>query len=430
MAIQNQPEVTILQEIDVSKYPWCDSAVLFSVKNGRGTLAHFGTDPYGNGRYACYSQLRLNGKPLVQGDYPVCQTCCGYLAAGYGLENISCPELEETVRRINSGFEDITTSAELMKPFLGLLEDDVYVLADIPHYPTDGEGNFFWRQKNGLSVKAASCDDYYIRGMLTAVGSFPVYLYPTQPHDRLSMEQVEYYRRLIDEGKPMPRAIAYHEQGFISALLDGHHRAAASAMAGVQLSCLTIIKCDGFIHYTNKDGSKFDEYLFSGLRVSTDEIPEFTKTKKECEEFDLQDCRIFSEENSFGEFSGKLWRYPTVEELSFLYALDIPGEDITDELFERWLSAPQSDDNFFRLKYSLIFLERTDSEKAFRLARRVVKAADGVPRAEEYEMLPQRLAFRVLLRDKSEQTEQLFIDYLVNHHPGDECFDIVSAYWN
>ena len=430
MEIQNQPEVTILQKVDVSKYPWCNSAVLFTVKNGRGTLAHFSTDPSVGGRYAYYSQLRLNGEPLVQGDYPVCQTCCGYLAAGYGLENISCPELEETVRRINSGYEDIATSAELMKPFLGLLEDDIYILADIPHYPTDGEGNFFWRQNNKLSVKAASCDDYYINGLMTAVGSFPVYLYPTQPHDRLNIERVEYYRRLINEGKPIPRAIAYHEQGFISALLDGHHRAAASAMAGVQLSCLTIIKCDGFIHYTNKDGSKFAEYMFSGLNVPADVIPEFTRPKKKCEDFRLKDFRIFSEENGFEEFIGKLRKYPSIEELGFMYALDISDKNITDELFEKWLSAPHLDDNFFRMRSALLLLERTDSEKAFRLARRVIEVAHRVPKAEEWEMYPQLLAFRILLHDRSEQTELLFIDYLVNHHPGDECFDIASSYWN
>ncbi len=34
------PIVTIIKNIDTDKYPWCNSALLFSVKNGKGTLTH------------------------------------------------------------------------------------------------------------------------------------------------------------------------------------------------------------------------------------------------------------------------------------------------------------------------------------------------------------------------------------------------------
>ena len=124
----DKPSVNILRELDTTGYWWCRSAVMFSVRNGKntvGTICGFGDENY---EYS--SQMLINSKPLVQARLPECPTCKGMLAAGYGIENIDCPELKAARECMNSGFISITDSAEKMKPLLGLLSDGYYVLAD------------------------------------------------------------------------------------------------------------------------------------------------------------------------------------------------------------------------------------------------------------------------------------------------------------
>ncbi|MGN0695245.1 MAG: hypothetical protein ACI4J5_00610, partial [Oscillospiraceae bacterium] len=121
--------IDIIGEVDVSDMERYSSAVLISVRNGKGALTHR-RGPEDDKNYSFNSQLMLNGKPIMQSRYPICGTCKGMLAAGYGTENIDCPELDEIRRRINDDFVDIKTSAGILKPLLGLLEDGFYLLAD------------------------------------------------------------------------------------------------------------------------------------------------------------------------------------------------------------------------------------------------------------------------------------------------------------
>ena len=59
------PEIKIIKDIDTSDKWWCDSAVLFSVKNGKNTICEL------SGRedddYEYNLQMQMNWVPLVQG---------------------------------------------------------------------------------------------------------------------------------------------------------------------------------------------------------------------------------------------------------------------------------------------------------------------------------------------------------------------------
>ena len=76
--------VKILNEIDVSEYEWCNSAIMFRVSNGIGTITHkFGKN---DEDYCCYNaHLLINDKPILQTYLPFCPTCSGMLATGYGI---------------------------------------------------------------------------------------------------------------------------------------------------------------------------------------------------------------------------------------------------------------------------------------------------------------------------------------------------------
>ncbi len=415
----NSPEIKILRNINTDSYPWCNSAVMFEVKNGKSALKHIYSD---DDSYYCWkSHLTLNGLPILQSDETYCSTCSATLAAGYGIENIDCAELDEVRNNINSDFRDIETSFEILKPLLGLLEDGVYLLADVPHYPTNGEGKFFYDISNEPTSYKAACMDYYNRDLLTPVSSFPAYLYPTQSDKCINKERVEYYVELLRNSKNPPRAIAYHKAGFISALLDGHHKAVAAAVLGIPINCLTIIKGFNCSHtsYVDPKGT-FEELYFSAIVIPND-IGYYSKTDKNNSRADLDFEKYRLIRSIPLGFTPKTEEYPTVEELTGIYAANLENTEITDELIDGRFSKRDKESMIY-LKYVLIHLRFTDKPRAYRLARRIV--SDG-----SYG-LPVKEAFKVLLKDRSEETENLFIDYIVNHSPGDECWDIANSYWD
>lgn len=69
-----------------------------------------------------------------------------------------------------------------------------------------------------------------------------MYLYPTQTTDSYDENRVKYY---IDKFKELsdssPRAIVYYLDNFMNFVIDGHHKACASALLGEPLRCLLII---------------------------------------------------------------------------------------------------------------------------------------------------------------------------------------------
>ena len=142
-------KVKIIKSINVDDIAWCDEAILFSVKNGKGTLTHRVSET--DKDYEYVSQLMLNNKPILQGKYPACPTCAGMLAAGYGIENINSKELTKVRECMNSEFSGMKSAFNNIKPLLGLLDDGYYVLADTRLYPSNGQGEFFYSVPNELT---------------------------------------------------------------------------------------------------------------------------------------------------------------------------------------------------------------------------------------------------------------------------------------
>lgn len=325
--ISEFPKVNILYEIDTSKYPWCNEAVIFSVKDGKGSIRHKSSES-SKEDFSFYSQLILEEKPIMQGYYPCCPTCAAIFAAGYGTENIDCSELKTVRENINCEYKNIRTSAEVLSPLLGLLEDGVYILADVPHYPTDGNGNFFYSLPSEYTVYPAACEEYYDRELSCFVGAFPAFLYPTQSAELINIERIDEYVNIFKNSSSPPRGIAYYEKGFVSALIDGHHKACAAARIGKNINCLTIIRASDFkykkyvgaktrisrvrfaeIDLSAKYGKTIGDYNKSygsdkyELDINT-ELPEYTLTG-----------RNFPEENA-----SSLKNYPTAKQLVYIYA--------------------------------------------------------------------------------------------------------------
>ena len=229
-------------KLDTSDVPSIKEAKLVYI-NGKSKLV---TDigRY-DSNYRSPYQIKLNDVPIVQAKIPECSTCCSVLATGYGIENTNCKELLDIQEKVNSNYVSLEKSIENIEPLLTLLETGFYLVADAICYPTDGDKNFFWNVPNEpvetLATGPAPIyddeDSYfnYIYGE-------PVYLYPTQTTDSYDENRVKYY---IDKFKELadssPRAIVYYLDNFMNFVIDGHHKACASALLGEPLRCLLII---------------------------------------------------------------------------------------------------------------------------------------------------------------------------------------------
>lgn len=416
-------KIKIIGEIDVTDIFWCNSAVLISVKNGKGALTHR-RGPEDDKDYSFNSQLLLNGKPIIQSRYPVCGTCTGMLAAGCGTENIDCAELEELRRNINAGFVDISTSAEIMEPVLGLLDDGYYLLADVPHYPVNGSGEFF----HCITEEPEYWDgteDYYISSEAPFIGSdsFPAYLYPTQSAKLYDRKRIDYYIERFKSSKKPPRAVAYYETGFFSALLDGHHKTYAAAILGKMINCLTIIPVSGvYYEYPNKTGIP-EAVSFGGKKLSVKDYPCLKYAgycPKHMEDFVIEKFPVSDNELS-AAISAVKGVYPTVEELAAMRYFQLKEDDFTDSMIDEQFDYP-SEESTLKLMLALNHFLKTDPPKARELALRVVKYY-----SEDRAVYS---AYQTLTHFRDKEVEQLFINYLVENDKQSKYYKIADSYWD
>lgn len=423
----NNTKVEIIQPIDVHQVEWCNEAVLFRVKNGKGALTHRISEAGED--YDFFSQLLLNNKPILQGKYPSCPTCAGMLATGYGIENIDSPELKKVRECLNTEYKGIMEFIKLIKPLLGLLNDGYYVLADTKLCPTDGQGNFFYTVPNELTYNAATCDAYYDSNFYSSAYGIPAYIYPTQSAEIIQEKRIDDYVEIFRKSDNPPRALAYYEQGFVCALLDGHHKACAASILGERLNCLTIIPPNQFLYAEGEQHRGGDTLLrevgFAGIMISV---------KKGARLKEYQSSRGFKKENftipayniTGRQFSERYSTcYPTIESLAGIMNAEV---DITGDIVEyaKKLIQARNEENVTKLEYLMAYLAYIRMEEAYAVAKMILdedKDDDFLPR------LPVKNAIKALLHYHNDETEQYMIDYLANHTPSDECWDLVDDYW-
>ena len=272
-------------KLDTSNVPSIKEARLVHI-NGKAKLVK-DMGKYDD-NYTSPYQIKLNDVPIVQAKIPECSTCCSVLATGYGIENANCKELLDIQEKVNSNYVSLEKSIENIEPLLTLLETGFYLIADAVCYPTDGDKNFFWNVLNEeietlATGPAAIYDDE--DAYFNYIFGEPVYLYPTQTTDSYDENRVNYYTSKFKElADSSPRAIVYYLDNFMNFVIDGHHKACASALLGEPLRCILIIPAI-VTKYYNIEKERNEVYLdFSSIKVSQAEIPEkyfpFIKEKK------------------------------------------------------------------------------------------------------------------------------------------------------
>ncbi|MCR5167554.1 MAG: hypothetical protein K6C13_10135 [Oscillospiraceae bacterium] len=409
--------IEVKKTLDTHDYLWCREAALIKVSSGRKALTEVYSEPTDD--YTVKSHLLLNGKPIMQDEAPGCPTCCSLLARGCGIENTGCDELKIIRDKINSEYTDLRTGIKNIEPILDLLDDGHYLVADALLYPTDGSDRFFANVKDELSCIRAATDQYYNSEFIEVTKGFPAYLYPTQSNSALNSGRADFYLDKIDKDNA-PRAVAYYDCGFICALLDGHHKAYAAAKKGCLLPTLVIIPFSGI----GEDRRKQEKYAyFADITLPLHELAGFEaknerKIKNQAVEFKEYHNDPIPEDDLCLDF------YPTVDELTGLYASGAEKLDITAELVLQWIKSTDSNDRE-RLGCVLRYYAKREPERAYTIARTVVTSVKETVGLTELI----RFSYKVIAAHKCDESEQLMINYLIDHDKSGAAWEICNSYW-
>ena len=374
------------------------------------------------------SKIKLNDIPLIQSKVSDIPTWCNLLATGYGIENANCKELLEIQEKINSDYINLETSINNMKPLLTLLESGFYLIADAICYPTDGE-NFFWNVPNNLTENLTTAPVYLGEG--TYVFDQPVYLYPTQTTNSYNKDRVDYYiKKFKNSADNKPRAIVYNFEEFINFIIDGHHKACASALLKEAVSCILIIPDQIFNNY-----HKNTCLNFSGILVNYKDIPkkytQYIKKEKffpNQEKIKIKDGIVNNREWE-KEYINSAKHYLSL--LDYANVIDImqDNEIEVNDIFIKNCLENFDKDSQVKIKKLLYLLKFTDIKKAQEIA---LKYAKKTLREEEIDKELKKLIYKILLNIKNnEEVENIFIDYIVYYSDNkeDPVLNIINSYW-
>lgn len=398
-------EILPVKMINDKPKEWNGNGIIFYVKNGKGLLYHAYGSYEDKGLYA----LTYAGIPLIKflGDEYFCPTCEKLVAAGYGLNMAEDNTLKEMRELFNIPFVSLEKSFINLKPLFGLLRTGYYALIDTELFPTDGNGNFFWRVNNIPVANKASCPVYEGGGEYRYSDTLPKYILPSQPPTQFNRDTANYYRK--NDGY---RAIAYFFEGYLCTLLDGHHKAAAAALEHRTLKTLIIMPVSsGWEKGINK-GIKQGGLSFQGVNLYENEMN--TKVS--------QILKAFGENRMGKEEVGRYLEMINTEFDHYVWDKDILESekfypDVVTLARLDWAGAITED----RLNGIINMKDCLTDTQALNLASALF--AIGHPRFKEISFFIARQneylsiwsdIYELLSKRKEEEIENFFIDYLVN----------------
>lgn len=427
--IKNKNELSVELtdiELDISKMINIKEAKVVYI-NGAGKFTEVSENNKDEDSYLRH--IRLNDIPLVQINSPYCQTCSSVLASGYGIENTDCEELEKIQKEINSNFISLEKSIKAIDPLLKLFEIGFYMIADAECYPTDGEKNFYWDVSNKLKDFPATGSAYLIEEEESYyVFNQPVYLYPTQTTDCYNKERVDYYiEKFKNSDNNEPRAIVYNFGEFINFVIDGHHKACASALLGKPLKCLLIIKGESYRDYYKKNYLRFLGREIEGDKIS-DKYRKLAKFERNnpAKSVDIEEGCVNKREWE-QEYIESVKKFPDlIKYATIVNDLVYEKMEITDDLMEYYL---KKFDRESQRKVRIIIhnLEFSDKKKAQEFIIKYARASLKHKISNALKVL--MYEFLVKIKDNPE-IEQVFIDYIVqNEDINDPILKIIDSYW-
>lgn len=358
--MRDKVKIETLKEWEADAQQYYAPGALLRVRNGKGILR----EVFGTLEGKTYLSLMMGMEPLFefQGDEYFCPTCEKILRSGYGLG----PEYHIQTDKINQKKETVPLQSAIqeIEPLLGLLPSGFYVVIDTVLHPTDGNGHIFWDVPAGMTDMdttdwKGTCLYYFGNGEWGS--SRPHFTVATEPKCQCNMERVEYYRK-----NPGSRAIAYYMDGYMTALLDGHHKTLAAALENRDINALVIIPAHlywksipGTEGYTPALSAGDLSFYFEDLNIGKKEVRKLSKENpwstrvSEAEMYDIRKRMI--KNNQAYELpvpaDGIAEHYPDVREQAYIDSIGA----IPDELLENILQkrTVYSDEEVQRLMIAL-----------------------------------------------------------------------------
>lgn len=244
---------------------WFRQAALVQVNRRQPTkrmLTKYGT--------ASIHVLAMGRKPLVQiADAWYGEDVPHILSLRESIE--SSKELKEFSKQERNNPEpSILKYAQSLFPLLGLLPNGYYVLADTRLCPATGERNYFWSVPNCFApvkaLRSPSCRRPY-----------PTFIYPTADSAQL-LEHYKgrsYYQKML-AADSSSRAVAFYLQGYLTALLYGHHLASVAGEERSRFPSLVIIPPNQESLHLNEQSPDESTVWFSDISVPLSWFPERT----------------------------------------------------------------------------------------------------------------------------------------------------------
>lgn len=406
---KKHPEIKVVQIFKGDQTIWNEDTVLFYLHEGKELLQY----KYGktkNGELKAF--LLLDEIPLIKwhSDEYNCPTCEKLLAAGYGRNKVPDSIIESIKNAGNNTGISLVDNLDIVKPLLYLMETGLYAFSYINLNPTDGDKRFFWDIDIAPRCFSGSCNIYH---NFSFGQGRPAYILPTQPAASYNFERVQYYRNIIKSGKSVG-GIAYYLDGYLCALLDGHHRATACFLEEVPFRCLTLMRVGAWGYevdrkkgFVNIGGQQFDiSNLEKNVRSKLESdkqraLSSLNYLDKEKVEYYLSLTNIeWNKKDWSREITEKAQSYPSCYDL---LAIEHAG-DLSDERLNK-LFAESVEGNETEYDLVLRALIALRDQRAVDMALRVAKSTALVSLWE--------YAFIFLSRIKSQRAESFFMDFLV-----------------
>ena len=339
--------------------------------------------------------LVLDDEPLLRRHTTECPTCEQLLQAGC-RSPAAARQFADAINALTidqvAGPDATWLSA--LEPIFDLLPTDNYVVGLRQLFPTDGEGHFFWSRFNRLT----SC--WGLSAVLETCVPRATFLAPTQSTAAFRPDSLA----RIAAGTNQTPALGLALDGWMAALLDGHHRALHAALSQRPLFTLTIaatyslsppeIRQRQFV-----EQSQIDELLRQIHSVPVVELPP---------EQTPGDLRLV---------------YPDLESVMGLQLLG-DGSTISDEVIQKVL-AERWDHGYTycgTIRYLLKALSGTRDPRAISAGMAILRNHNQCQYWE--------LAFRTLAGFRCPEVEDFFIAFLCRDHdpPRTELTRIADAY--
>lgn len=399
----SQGEPRIVARVPAEKLSWKQDGLLVWIPKTEGQLRYvYGRDEHNEPK----GFLLLNDVPLIKIHANECPTCDQILQAGYGLDKVDRGIVKQIECSENLYGVDENTFIENLKPILMLLESGLYLFSNIQYYPTDGYGNCFWSVNNKPKISKGLAQSWEAQ-------EIPSFLIPTQPVSKIDFKRIDYYREKLKNGEKLG-GIAFYIEGYMSAILDGHHRAMASLLEHKPISCITISKVHAASFGDKRRqlkaiwacGQSIDASIlpnqikkwvrdgFNNIRlIDTSEVNKFLSMKSE-------EWKDISFDNEVINAARALPR------ISDIVSISLAG-GLTDEKIDKIFQGNEfNEEDLEDMKHIFNAMIALNDHRAYSLGFKIASSDRWTLLWEE--------AYKYLSRFRNSEIEDLFIDFLIN----------------